>query len=388
MKKVLVFSWQSFGLNDAIEGFKSLDFEVHTFTHQDVYMSSSKEFDRTFYNAYSARDYEFVFSLNYYPIISQNCQKYGIKYISLVYDWPLMGLFSCTVINPVNYIFVFDKATVMDFRRGGVNNIFYAPLAVNVERLDEIGRGFYIEKDKDVTFIGPLYNEENSFAKKLEGASDYIRGYLDGVMKAQGMIYGTYFIEDLLTDDIVKELERIIPIEFNRDSVIEKKYVYAYFYIARYMTQVERYKTLKDISEYYKLYLYTNNNAPNLPKAINKGPADYLHKMPYAIKSSKINLNITLRSIRTGIPLRALDIMGCGGFLLTNFQTDFQEHFVQGIDYVHYDSNYDMEEKLNYFLVHDDERETIAKRGYEKVKKLHTFEVRLAEILKIVYGKD
>ena len=35
--------------------------------------------------------------------------------------------------------------------------------------------------------------------------------------------------------------------------------------------------------------------------------------------NSKVNLNITLRNIKTGIPLRALDIMGAGGFLLTNY---------------------------------------------------------------------
>ena len=52
--------------------------------------------------------------------------------------------------------------------------------------------------------------------------------------------------------------------------------------------------------------------------------------MPLVFQNSKINLNITLRSIKNGIPLRAIDIMGAGGFLLTNYQNDFGLHFTDG----------------------------------------------------------
>lgn len=34
------------------------------------------------------------------------------------------------------------------------------------------------------------------------------------------------------------------------------------------------------------------------------GPVDYYKQMPYIFKLSDINLNISLKSIRTGIPLR------------------------------------------------------------------------------------
>lgn len=53
------------------------------------------------------------------------------------------------------------------------------------------------------------------------------------------------------------------------------------------------------------------------------GAVDYYEVMPHVFKQSKINLNITLRSIQSGMPLRAWDIMGAGGFLLSNYQADF-----------------------------------------------------------------
>lgn len=47
-------------------------------------------------------------------------------------------------------------------------------------------------------------------------------------------------------------------------------------------------------------------------------PVDYDTQLPFLYRRSKINLNITCRSIVTGIPMRALDVMASGGFLLSN----------------------------------------------------------------------
>lgn len=106
--------------------------------------------------------------------------------------------------------------------------------------------------------------------------------------------------------------------------------------------------------------------------------------MPFVFKNSKINLNITLRSIQTGIPLRAMDIMGCGGFLLTNFQADFLDFFQPDIDFVYYEDYEDLIEKTNYYLTHEKERLQIAKKGYEKVKQYHNYPVRIEEIIHCV----
>ena len=109
--------------------------------------------------------------------------------------------------------------------------------------------------------------------------------------------------------------------------------------------------------------------------------------MPYVFKNSAINLNISLRSIRSGIPLRCFDIMGCGGFLLSNYQGDFYEHFVPGEDLVLFESQEDFLNKCDYYLKHDNERRQIAANGYGKVKEFHTYEVRLKEIFEVVFSK-
>lgn len=103
--------------------------------------------------------------------------------------------------------------------------------------------------------------------------------------------------------------------------------------------------------------------------------------MPIVFQNSKINLNMTLRSIHTGIPLRAMDIMGCGGFLLTNYQEDFLEYFEPNVDYVYYSGQRELLDLADYYLAHEEERIEIARNGYQKVKAGHTYRHRVEFLL-------
>ena len=90
---------------------------------------------------------------------------------------------------------------------------------------------------------------------------------------------------------------------------------------------------------------------------------------------------MTLRSIHTGIPLRAMDIMGCGGFLLTNYQQDFLDFFEPGIDYIYYSNKKELLYLADYYLLHEEERQEIARNGYKKVKEGHTYQNRIELLL-------
>lgn len=54
----------------------------------------------------------------------------------------------------------------------------------------------------------------------------------------------------------------------------------------------------KKLSAAHQVKLYTNNPTPQLPKVENMGAIDYYEIMPLVFQHSKINLNITLRSIQ------------------------------------------------------------------------------------------
>lgn len=60
---------------------------------------------------------------------------------------------------------------------------------------------------------------------------------------------------------------------------------------------------------------------------------------------SKINLNFTIPNIKSGIPLRVWDVLGAGGFLLTNYQAEIPYYFKEGEDLVCFDGIDDLCEK-------------------------------------------
>ena len=386
--KILYLQWNSFGGDDIILALRSLGHEVFPFSHPEYNSRDNREF-----LAYTEQKLEevkpdCVFSSNYYSLVSRACDPHGIPYISWVYDAPQLFLYSTAVLLPCNYIFVFDRRTYENFHRSGINTFYYMPLGAPVRRYDsmEVTSQVHASYDCDISFVGALYNEKHNYYNKLvEKLDSYTRSYLEGLMEAQLKISGDNFIEDCLTEPIVQKLQEATPYAPCYDGAETDAYVYAHYFINRKLTELDRTRTLAALSEQEKVVLYTFNPTPGLPKVINRGPLDYVVSMPYAFKCSKINLNITLRSITTGIPLRAFDIMGAGGFLMTNYQADFLDYFIPDEDFVYYESTEDLIDKCHYYLAHETERARIARSGYEKVKAHHSYEVRLKEIFDIVF---
>lgn len=387
--KILMLEWKSFGNEDIIEAFKALGHIVKAIPFSNKEIRHDAEIENTLISEIKTFSPDFVFSFNYFPIVSLACKQTDMRYVAWVYDCPYVLLYSYTVIYPGNYIFVFDKELYMEFHNAGIKTIHYLPLAANTGRLKamETSSGYpdflnsKWKNQTDIAFIGSLYTEKHQFYQRLEGITPYTRGYLEGIMAAQKQVYGYNFIQELLSPDIINDLMRILPMEPNSTGVETVEYLYAQYVINRQITALERTEFLSAIGEHFSYDLYTPDTTLTLPGCVNHGPVDYYDMAPYVFKTAKINLNISLRSIKSGIPLRAFDIMGAGGFLLTNYQADFADCYEEGQDYVAFESKTDLLAKIVYYLSHEDERAIIARNGYEKTAAHHTYEHRIKEIL-------
>lgn len=384
--KILFLDYPAFAKQDMLDAFHFCGIDCDLFIHDDYNERQSSAFETAFQNTIEDTKYEFVFSFNYYPILSRCCQNNGIKYVSYVYDSPLVALYSCTLINPCNYVFLFDKATYLAFHNAGIKTVYYLPLAANVKRLASLSCSASLKEKlySDVSFVGSLYNEDHNFYDRLNNISDYTRGYLDSIMAAQQQIYGYSFLEELLTPSILSDLQQCIPYKPMSDGTESAAYVYANYFLCRKITSNERISLLKNASDKFHLKLYTHHPARELPNAEYMGPIDYYNAMPLVFQNSLINLNITLKSIQTGIPLRCMDIMGSGSFLLTNFQSDFLDYFIPGEDFACYESSDDFLKKITYYLSHEKERQQIIANCLGKMRDAHTFEHRVRTILNIV----
>jgi len=385
--KILFYEWENLGKEDVIDCLHNLGHEVVCISSPLIHLRNSNEFDHLFEESISQNLFDFVFTFNYSPIISINCNRWNLKYISLIYDSPLVSLYSYTVINPCNYIFTFDSAQYLEFKKNEINTIHYIPLAVNVNRLDNmlVSSDIIDRFSSDVSFVGSMYNEKHNLYDRLENLKPYTQGYLNGIMAAQQEIYGSFIIEELLNGPILSDMISSLAYTPNSDGVETQAYIYANYFVARKIAELERKNLLSYVSTQFDTKLYTPNPTPDIRTIKNMGSIDYYNAMPYVFKCSNINLNITLRSIRNGIPLRAMDIMGAGGFLLTNYQYDFLEHFIPGEDFNYFDSKADLLSKIRYYLSHESERIQMAQNAHGKLKDFHTYEKRFQEIFNIVF---
>ena len=387
---IIFLDWPCFCRNAAIKAFEKLGHQVTTFIHPEYAERKSPAFHSAFTRFLQNGSYDMLFSFNFFPVVSEECKLYKLPYISFVYDSPHVSLYSYTVIYPCNSIFLFDKSQYQELHNMGIPTIHYLPLAGDPDGIQELLSHPHDQSryQADISFVGTLYNEDHNFFDRLTGLSDYSRGYLKAIMEAQLKVYGYYFIEEVLTPDIISEMKASLNYEAGNSGVQTDEYIYSNYFIGRKLTEMDRIRTLTSVSKCHSLSLYTLNTAFQRPGITNKGTVDYDSEMPYVFHYSKINLNITLKSIKSGIPLRAIDIMSAGGFLLTNFQADFLDYFVPDVDFVYYNDLKDLNEKVDYYLNHEEERCQIARNGYEKICRYHTFTKRFSQILQIVFPKE
>lgn len=142
---------------------------------------------------------------------------------------------------------------------------------------------------------------------------------------------------------------------------------------------------MRSLGSRYPVCLYTGSDTTGLPVR-NCGRVKTHTQMPLVFANSKINLNITSRSIRTGLPLRIFDVLACGGFLLTNAQSELPDCFSVGEDLDCFSCEDDLLAKVEYYLSHDKDRAEIAHNGFEKVQKYHTYPERLLQMIALAYG--
>ncbi len=377
---ILVVDTGSFMIPDFIIKLNELGYKYRSirylFDRDNIDSKYNNEELETILNNELKIGYDCVFTTNFYPVIARVCHEREIKYIAWSYDSPMNLIGTDEMEHLTNYLFLFDRSDVEKYKSTGLEHIYHLPLAVNCDRLDKVRSDD--RYSTDVSFLGQLYSSTLPVLKKI--MAPYQQDFIDKLVQTQLKIYGNWFVEEMLTDKIIEDINYhyhcLSPdaIQLTRDELA--------YSVAQQITYYERVSLLRLIrGKGYSVDLYTKNITESdlqLLKDIRiHKELSYGIEMPILFKSSKINLNVTLKILRSGIPLRALDIMGCGGFLLTNLQPEISEYFKDGKDVVMYKSLEEAVDKACYYLAHDDERKNIARNGYKVVSDGFRFEDRI-----------
>lgn len=374
---------------DLINAFQSLGITVDEETSEmsDKHLPPSKCVELVSQHVERNRPL-FVFSINFFPAIAEVCHLYKVLYLCWTVDCPVLELFSSSIRHSTNRIFLFDRAQYEYFHPFNPDCIFHLPLASCTERFDKVTTAISASDraaySSDISFVGSLYTEKNRL-HRLPALPKYVSGYIKGIVEATLKVYGYNFIEAALTADITQGVRNADSSFFSLADTVASpdRYVVAHEYIGIQAAETERIRTLNKLAKHFDVDLYTRSNSAPLKGVHVHGGIKTLTEMPKVFHLSKINLNMTIRPIQTGLPLRIFDIMGCGGFLMTNYQPELTEHFEIGVDLEAYSSLDELVDKCSYYLAHDNERQKIAENGYRKVKEAHTYQKRLTEMLRI-----
>ena len=199
--KLLFYRYGSICEPDIIEGFAELGLEILEITNE-VRQKNLLPSDciNLVSNYLLEHPVDFVFSINFFPAVSEVCHIFKLPYLCWIVDSPVMELYTAPVTHPTNRIFLFDRAIYDEIAPLNPENVFYLPLATNVRQKDTLRSqtppALHDRFRADVSFIGSLYTEKCAY-DRLSNPPAYVKGYLEGLMEAQLKIYGYFFIEEI-----------------------------------------------------------------------------------------------------------------------------------------------------------------------------------------------
>lgn len=382
--RILLHCWNTLCQEDLLAALQKMGHQVTSLYYVQRNYEHETEYEALLEQKLSGQDYDVVMSFNYFQANANACFRKNVPYISWIFDSPTLNLFSKTVRYPTNYIFHFDGAMVERLKALGAQHVYNVPLGVNALRVANVPCG---EKQYDVSFVGSLYGEKDQYPALRECLPAGVQGYLDGLLEVQHLLYGCNLLEELCTPEIMKQVMEHCHFQEDSNLLASDAFLLANVFLGIHLTATERRKYLQELAKSFSLTVFTREEKAVIPGAAMRPGVDYQNGMVQVFKESRINLNITLRTIETGVPLRAFDIMGAGGFLLTNYQAQLADYFTPGEDFVQFDSESGLLEAVEYYLHHEDEREQIARNGQNKIQRYYTYEKILDYIFSTVFDR-
>ena len=235
-----------------------------------------------------------------------------------------------------------DSQAVAKYHRLGIKNVIKTQWAANTDMYKPV-EDFPPEADPPmaekigdygITFVGKNYGNRGEYLQFLK----------DQNLPAEG--YGKGWAGGLVSQEKMLEIFSASKINLN-------------FTESPYMTAKDRSKILAKLV---------------LKKELGKYKFNAHHFFG--------NLSSAIGTQRRQIKGRTFEVPACGGFLLTGDADNLRDYYVDGKEIVIFKNKADMAEKCKYYLAHEEERKAIAKAGYERTIKEHTYEQRFRDIFK------
>lgn len=336
----------------------------------------------------------YVMSYDFVETISQACLETEVPYIAWVFDAPQQELYSRYAHNPNNYIFVFDRMQQKRLRQIGLKNVHHMPLGSYGEQLEHVleqGEEVAGQYEADVAFVGQLYRR-CGFEKFVRDAEPIVQAAMEESIADCFLRWDKDIrMHGTLRNVCVQYFSLIEKHEVGRrHPFMTEQFYYEAAVLSRIIANRERVAILNELAEDYDVRFYTfGKDNSQLSEKVKVCPGISCNNgISHVYQQSKINLNITLHCIETGLSQRVFDVMAAGGFLLTNYQEEIEDYFVPGEDLVVYHNMEELRYYVQYYLEHEEERKRIAENGRKKVLQYHDLHSRMQQVMELVQRKE
>ncbi len=310
----------------------------------------------------------------------------GIKYISVIWDAPYLKAY--TVMGTLDNIWysAFDKLDAERMRQGGCPHVMYQPLSVNRENILAWKKRFLAKRRyiHDVSLIANLY-EDNAYDRCLDLLPENMQAYFRSIFEEAAFKWdGVNRVYGKTGQEILEYMKLVSPtLKINNPYNVEDVRYFEAMYLIRKLANIERVCVLNLLAEDHDVYLYTYSEVDEtlMPKVHRRPPVQVGEATSFIYAGTKINLNIALKGIEGGTTQRIMDIMGAGGFVLTNYCEETAELFEEDKEIVMFRTPEELIQKVNYYLEHEEEREQIARAGHERAMNDYTYEKKIKKLL-------
>jgi spore maturation protein CgeB len=108
--------------------------------------------------------------------------------------------------------------------------------------------------------------------------------------------------------------------------------------------------------------------------------------IPKIFRASVVSLNFSASYGENQIKARTFEVPGAGGFLLTDPARDLERFYVPGEEIEIYRDLDELAAKAKQYLADSEARDRIARAGFERTRREHTYEQRLTALLDLAVG--
>ena len=121
-----------------IKAFEDFGFEVSTVQMPFNIMNYSEELVDQINVHMDRNDFDLAYSLNCNPAVAEACYIHDTPYIGWCYDSPSYTGSHWYLHYPTTHVFAFDSSDAESYKRGGVKQAYYLPLAANLKAYDKV----------------------------------------------------------------------------------------------------------------------------------------------------------------------------------------------------------------------------------------------------------